>query len=341
MIENNDIVKLPEYHNEEIYSSLSQSVDWGARFLNIPHAWIKSRGEGITVLILDTGCPAQKKDGKVIVHPDLAGNIILDQCKSFVPGEDIYDLNGHGTACAGVIGALDNSLGFVGYAPDCKIITYKVLSQNGSGMMYWIRRGLEAAIKLKPDIVSMSLGSPNPNGFVRDLIKKLDEMNIPVICAAGNSGKSGVDYPAKYEEPFAIAAFDDNTKIADFSAVGDEVDFAFPGVNINTTWLNNGYTVISGTSFACPACAGLVALLLSKHKKQEARGERNDCKTTREIYAHLRKYAVNPDNVDHDSYWGYGYIDINKMFGAIDYTREPKSWLRRLWDRIKSLIHRK
>ena len=93
-------------------------------------------------------------------------------------------------------------------------------------------------------------------------------MNIPVICAAGNGGAEGVNYPAKHAESFAIAAYDATVQNRNFSAVGPEVDFAFPGVNIVGTYLNNGYATMNGTSFACPACAGVVALMLSKHKKQ-------------------------------------------------------------------------
>lgn len=289
-------------------------MDWGLKQTKANELWKLSKGEGVTVAVLDTGCPAQKqKDGSVKIHPDLANNILLDKCKSFVPTEDVYDAQGHGTATAGVIAAEDNLLGFVGYAPEAKIICYKVLNNYGAGSLKWIERALEECIKVKPDIVSMSLGSHSGSDGISNAIKKLDSMGIPVICAAGNEGKSGgVNYPAWLPESFAIAAYDDRMNIADFSAIGDQVDFAFPGVDINTTWLKGGYTVISGTSFACPSCSGVVALILSYHKKN---GTIPNAKNTMWIYNELKKCATNPKKLKSKTAdWGWGFIDTTKLF---------------------------
>ena len=341
MSEEDTIVKLPPFKNEQIMTSFTQSVDWGEKLLNIPSTWKVTKGHGIVVAVLDPGCPARIKDGKVSIHQDLKNNILIDKCKSMVPNEDIYDMQGHSTACAGVIAAEDNLLGLVGYAPEAKIITYKVLSKSGAGSIKWVEAGLRQAIRDKPDIVSMSLGSPMGSFTMHQLVKKLDDMGIPVICAAGNSGAEvGVEYPAKYKESFAIGAFDETRKIADFSARGDEIDFVFPGVNISTTWLNDGYTRISGTSFACPACAGLVALLIAKHRDQEKRTGKNDCKTTADIYAHLKKYAVNPEVAgNHDSDWGWGYVDVNRMF-EINEARMASKCKTTLWGRIVKFVKR-
>lgn len=334
------IVKIPPFKYDVTTNTLSQGLDWGVKMLNIPDTWKITRGENITILILDTGCPASEKDGKIKIHPDLKNNLLIDKCKSFVPYEDIYDYQGHSTACAGVISAEDNLIGLVGYAPSAKIITYKVLSKSGSGKIAWIENGLKEAINLKPDIISMSLGSPQGSYRLRKLIEKLDSMNIPIICAAGNSGEDGgVEYPAKYKQSFAIGAFDKNHKIADFSARGDEIDFVFPGVDISTTWLNGGYTIISGTSFACPSCAGLVALILSKHRKQEQETGKNDCKTTLQIYEHLKKYAINPeDETSKNKNWGWGYVDVNKMFLIQEQKIKMHKKQNSLWTKIKKFF---
>lgn len=311
-------VRLPDFRTEKIFKTLSQSTDWGLTQLHIKDLWETTKGDGIKIAVLDTGCPATKnKNGKIQVHPDLKNNILLNECKSFVTTEDELDYQGHGTAVCGTIAAEDNTLGFVGYAPEAKIVTYKVLNKNGSGSLKWIEKALKECIKTKPDIVSMSLGSLEGSSTMHEYVKKLDEMGIPVICAAGNGGEyEGVNYPAKYQEAFAIGAYDKNLNIADFSAIGPELDFAFPGVDIQTTWLNNGYIIISGTSFACPACTGLVALIISKHKKENTIP---NTKNTLWIYDELKALATNPKKIKKQtSDWGWGYIDISKLIRSDD-----------------------
>ena len=312
--ETNLTIKLPPFTIEKLFVSLTQAKDWGLQQMNIEKLWKKTKGKGITIAVLDTGCPARKDNkGNPIVHPDLKNNILLDKCESFIRSEDIYDYAGHSTACCGVIAAEDNETGFVGYAPEAKIICYKVLNKSGAGSLEWIEKALQRCIQTKPDIVSMSLGSQFGSYLMHQYVKKLDSMGIPVICAAGNGGKEeGINFPAFYKESFAIGAYDEHLHIANFSAIGDALDFAFPGVDINTTWLNGGYTKISGTSFACPACAGLVALIMAIAKDEGTIPK--DAKNTLWIYDELKKYATNPKKLDTKTNdWGWGYIDIQKM----------------------------
>ena len=141
-------------------------------------------------------------------------------------------------------------------------------------------------------------------------------MNIPVICAAGNSGDGGVNYPAAFDETIAVAAYDKYGKVARFSSKGEKVEWAAPGVNVYSTYLNNGYASLSGTSMACPFIAGVVALMLSKHKKQEEATGMNDCKTIAEIREHLLKYTNDKGAIGRDNSWGYGVIDVERLIGG-------------------------
>lgn len=239
---------LPPFRVEKVIAALSQVANWGITKLKIPNTWTVTKGEDMNVLVIDTGCPCIIKNGKPIVHPDLDGAILVDKCKSFVSGEGIEDLNGHSSHCAGIIGARDNEVGAVGYAPICNIITYKALDKNGSGTMKGINDALKAAITLKPDVVSMSLGCQYPDPDMERAIKKLFDMNIPVIAAGGNGGEmEGVNYPGNYDETITIGAYDVSGAIADFSAVGPGIDFAFPGVDIYSTYLKGAYCKMSGT----------------------------------------------------------------------------------------------
>jgi len=311
--------KIPSYEVEHTVSTLSQTQCWSIRNTKIPKTWDVTKGEGMTAVVIDTGHTD---------HIDIGDNAIKG--KNFTNSKTIYDLNGHQTHCTGIICAKDNHFGVVGVAPKAKCISVKALGDNGAGDPKWIEDALDYAIVVKPDIVSMSVGIPIDIPSIHKRIKKLYEMNIPVVCAAGNSGNRGVDYPAKYPETFAIAAFDKNGNIADFSARGPELNWAAPGVEIYSTYLNNSYAKLKGTSMACPWVAGIILLMLSKHKKQAIKEGKNDCQTIEEIKEHLLKYTIDKGAIGRNNDWGFGMIDVKKLITgkSMPILNRPPIWRR-------------
>lgn len=303
--------KLPHYEKNEELGSLSQRIDWGLRQLNVPATWSITKGEGITAMVIDTGHP---------VHPDIGDNAI--EGKNCISGEPLEDENGHHTHCTGIICAKDNETGMVGVAPEAKSISVKALAKNGSGSYFGLAEALDYAIETKPDVVSMSLGGSAPSAILEERLKTLYELNIPVVCAAGNTGSGGVNWPAAYDETIAVAAYDKYGNVANFSSKGEKVEWAAPGVNIYSTFLNNGYASLSGTSMACPFITGVICLMLAKHRKQEEATGKNDCKTVEQIREHLLKYTKDKGEVGRDNSWGYGVIDVEKLIGGGD-TEEP------------------
>jgi subtilisin family serine protease len=296
-------LKLPPFEVENVFVTFSQITDWGLRQLNVPETWKVTDGEGMTAMVIDTGHP---------VHPDIGDN--ARRGENFIAGEPIEDENGHQSHCTGIICAKNNDMGMVGVAPGSKCISVKALAKNGSGSYIGLAASLDYAIKVKPDVISMSLGGSAPSEQLHSRIKKLYDMNIPVVCAAGNTGQGGVNYPAAYDETIAVAAYDKSGNIAYFSSKGEQVEWAAPGVGIYSTYLNNGYASLSGTSMACPFITGVILLMLAKHKKQEELvGGENDCKTVEQIREHLLKYTDDKGAVGRDADWGYGVIDVEDL----------------------------
>lgn len=252
---NEDIRFIPDDLPIEIlpFGALSQQQNWGIEFCKIEEAWRQTTGTGIRVAVLDTG---------ISEHPDLNWSSNLTFNCSMDPTY-IDEKSGHGTHVAGIIGAKNNAFGVVGVAPDCILIPIKVLNNNGGGSYESIVSGIEKAIESKADIISMSLGSNSaPPDKVHQVIKKAADAGIIILAAAGNDG--GVtNYPARYEEVIAVAAIDENGDYATFTSGDDTVDSVAPGVGIYSTFLNQGYAKMSGTSQACPFVAGLCALALS------------------------------------------------------------------------------
>lgn len=308
----NHPVKLPEFTVEEVFTSFAQSFDWSLKYQNIPNTWKVTQGEGVTIVVIDTGMPD---------HTDIGDNAI--EGENFIPSEDIYDHNGHQTHCVGIICAKNNKEGYVGVAPKAKCICIKALNKSGSGNYAGLCGALEATKKLKPDIVSMSLGGTQASPEMHKLVQELTDMNIPVVCAAGNSSFAGVNYPAAFPETIAVASYDKHGNISYFSSRGAEVDWAAPGSDISSTFLNNGYASLSGTSMACPFIAGVIALMISKHNKQEKETGKNDCKTVADIRNHLLKYTNDKGTVGKDNDWGYGVLDVEKMITGESEEEDP------------------
>ena len=250
-----DIKFIPDDLPIEIlpFGALSQQQNWGIEFCKIEEAWRQTTGTGIRVAVLDTG---------ISEHPDLNWSPDLTFNCSMDPTY-IDEKSGHGTHVAGIIGAKNNAFGVVGVAPNCILIPIKVLNNNGGGSYESIVSGIEKAIESKADIISMSLGSSSaPPDKVHQVIKKAADAGIIILAAAGNDG--GVtNFPARYEEVIAVAAIDENGDYATFTSGDDTVDSVAPGVGIYSTFLNQGYAKMSGTSQACPFVAGLCALALS------------------------------------------------------------------------------
>lgn len=256
---------LPDYQIHDVgdIETLTQIYPQNVRDLNVPKIWSKTKGKGVMVLVLDTGCPYN--------HPDLNKNVDLSKCKSFIPGEDIFDTYvGHGTHVSGTIGATDNTEGIVGIAPEVTIVTAKVLDKNGRSNSNSILQGLEYALQCNADVVNMSLGSVSPMPAVHNVIKKLTDRNVPVVCSAGNNGENKVMYPAQYDECIAVGSYSDSIlkDRSKFSSWGETLDIMAPGEKILSTFLNGSYSVMSGTSMAAPVVTGVIALLISYFKKQ-------------------------------------------------------------------------
>src|SRR5688572_6282340 len=124
---------------------MAETIPAGIAQVKAPGAWNCSRGMGIRVAVLDTGLDP--------MHPELAPNFAGGV--SLVPGQTFRDGNGHGTHCAGTIGAAINGSGVVGVAPSASLYAVKVLSNGGSGQWSWLIAGIDWCIKNGMRVLSM------------------------------------------------------------------------------------------------------------------------------------------------------------------------------------------
>ncbi len=279
-------------------------------------------GKNITVAIIDTGISPHMD----LIYPKsrIAG------FKDFVNNESrMYDDNGHGTHCAGILaGSGYASKGkYKGIAPEANILSIKVLDENGNGntsdilsTVQWIIDNKEV---YKTRIINFSLGAIAQSREKRDpLVKAANraiENNFIVVAAVGNSGplRNTILSPATSRHVISVGALDDKRTpelnddvIAEFSSRGptfDRIkkpDLIAPGVNIMSLSNTNltGYTNLSGTSMSAPMVSGAAALLLNENPN----------------YTHFdikRKLLNACSRIKASSYeQGAGVLDIERIF---------------------------
>lgn len=252
--DNQPIQLLPSFRVKFVVHTLSEVLSANHRLMGVEQMWKKTKGAGVKVAVLDTGVPS---------HKDLrvAGG------KSFIRGY-YEDLNGHAVHVGGILSAIEgNGIGIAGIAPEADVYYGAVMGNDGAGSIRNIVDGIKWAVdEVGADIINMSLGiSDTPFEFksLRNACDYAASKGVSIFAAAGNES-GNVGQPARYESTISVGAVSKKLKHAGFSNTGATVDFVSVGVDVYSTWLNNSYCCLDGTSMSCPAVAGFGALLVSE-----------------------------------------------------------------------------
>ncbi|MDI6639840.1 MAG: S8 family peptidase, partial [Methanocellales archaeon] len=180
---------------------------------------------------------------------------------------DPKDDNGHGTHCAGIVAAEDNTEGVAGVAPEASLYAVKVLNRFGSGWLSDIIAGIQWSVDNDMDVVSMSLGTSTYSASLETACNNAYNAGLVLVAAAGNSGDGNpatneYSYPAAYGSVIAVGATDINNVAPSWSNSGSYLELAAPGVSIYSTLptyrvtltrtYGYDYGTLSGTSMSCP-----------------------------------------------------------------------------------------
>ncbi|MFB7236236.1 type VII secretion-associated serine protease mycosin [Streptomyces sp. NPDC056269] len=258
------------------YADTIRARQWGLQALHTTEAWQTTKGEGITVAVLDTGVDDQ--------HPDLEGSVLA--------GRDLIGFGAsrgdrawarHGTAMAGIIAGHghgpDGGDGVLGIAPDARILPVRVILEGTDTSRDKARKtrgtalaeGIRWAADHGADVINMSLGddskSAHPDAGEDAAVQYALAKGVSVVASAGNGGEKGdhISYPAAYPGVIAVTAVDRYGTHASFSTRRWYATVSAPGVDIAIADPDRRYYEGWGTSAAAAFASGAVALVRSAH----------------------------------------------------------------------------
>lgn len=250
----------------------------------------------IVIGIVDTGI---QRD-----HPDLEDRIaggwnVFDQNGNF------EDVAGHGTKVAGVVAASsNNNAGVAGVTWDCPILAIRATDDNGSATSRDIAAGILWAVGHGAKVINASFAPLWSNSVVRAASRQAFHRGSLVVISAGNGG--GRTTSRGYREALFVGAVDGLQDHAAFSDRGPFVDVVAPGTAIRTTSIGSTYGRPSGTSFAAPIVAGVVALAWSASP---------DLRPTT-IMDTVLANAIDLGSRNKDDYYGNGFVDAEATVRA-------------------------
>ncbi|WP_461063059.1 type VII secretion-associated serine protease mycosin [Streptomyces pseudoechinosporeus] len=285
---------------------------WSLQRVLLDELWSQSKGKGVRVAVIDTGVDITNPQLRDAVDAKSGRNLLPKNLKDD-DGNEIErgkengttDTVGHGTKVAGIIAARPAAgTGFVGLAPEAKIIPIQQNDAEGHGTADTLTQAIRYAIQAGAGVINISQDTSNAVKPTSDLELAINEalaQDIVVVASAGNDGLGGnvkETYPASYKGVLAVASSDRNNERASFSQAGEFVGVAAPGVDMISTVPEGGHCSDNGTSFSAPYVAGVAALIKAKHPTW----------TAQQIVAQIEQTAERTI-AGHDRLVGWGVVD--------------------------------
>jgi thermitase len=231
-----------------------RKLQHGLERLGVEAAGLVSTGRGVRIAVLDSAPEAG--------HRDLAGVrvALVEDGPDAAPSV-------HGTLTTGVIAAVPhNGFGIAGAAPDAEVIAIPVCRPHGATPrdtcgLFDVLRGLDLAWDERADVLNLSVVGP-PNPLLERATRRLDDLGVLIVAAAGNEGTDQARYPAAYPSVVGVGSLDADGLPVASSNRGPSAEIWAPGAEILSTVPGGAFAFASGTSFAAAHVSGALAVLI-------------------------------------------------------------------------------
>lgn len=268
-------------------------------YMNTPAAWdITTGSRDIKVAVLDTGINTTNTD---LRNMNVTGYNVIANSTNYA------DDHGHGTMVTSVIAAqMNNSFGFAGIAPDVSFLAVKVMSSSGTGTYSDMIKGIEYAVNQGASVINMSIGGRTASSALQTAVKNAVSRGVTIVAAAGNEGSSTVSFPAAYPEVIGVGAVDIYGSKMTFSNTGTGLTI-MAGGSARVATFSDFVSTATGTSFASPYVAGLVALMYSA----------NPSITPALVMESISQTAKDLGPAGYDTTFGHGVVDMGKALALV------------------------
>ncbi|MBF8193180.1 type VII secretion-associated serine protease mycosin [Nonomuraea sp. K274] len=233
---------------------------WPQERLRFERAWRLTKGDGVTVAVVDSGVD--------VAHPQLAGVVTR---QDDLTGTGARDCVGHGTAVAGIIAGRDltsRGVPVMGVAPAARIVSIKQ-TEGQSGDVIRLAEGIRRAAELGADVINVSVQAED-HPVLKSAVTYAQDKDAMIVAAAGNVKQEGgavtPAYPAEYPGVIAVGSAGPGGGKSEFSNGATRISVTAPGSGVTSAWTGGGYrTGLDGTSFAAPFVSGVAALVRARH----------------------------------------------------------------------------
>jgi subtilisin family serine protease len=211
-------------------------------------------GLGIKICVIDTGLPRSS-------HLQTTVRNAIDFTDT-----NIYDQHGHATGVAGMLVARSPG-NMLGLAPQATVFYAKAINNNGRGDHGAVQASILYSIVQGVDIILMSFGCESAHPSLKDAIKKAHNRGICIIAAAGNdrSQTKDADFPARLPEVLSVGL--KTSKGQDVQNITADLPAIDLSINsLYTTYLNNKFIKMGGSSIAAPIAAAATACVIQQQK---------------------------------------------------------------------------